>query len=108
MNKSVIIPKHSIQDFLYNTEFNEDTENLIISSSSSDEEDLNMSLATDKCSVRDAILKSLKKKKKSDESQSSGKKCFENAELKSAIQWQLKNDLINNVTSPEIKVCKVS
>ena len=63
-----------------------DTENLIISpSDSGDDIDPNQSLATDKCSVRDEILKSLKKKKKSDDDSSSGKKIFEDAEKKFAI-----------------------
>jgi hypothetical protein len=53
-----------VQNYLYNSDFIEDTENLIISpSSSGDEQDPNMSLATEKCSLRDAIIKSLKKKK---------------------------------------------
>ena len=70
---------------MYNSDFIEDTENLIISpSSSGDEQDPNMSLATEKCSLRDAIIKSLKKKKS--ESSSSSKKIFENAEQKYAIQ----------------------
>ena len=87
-------------------EFLEDTENLVISPSSSDSGDqVNQSLLTDKCSVRDAIIKSLKKKRDSPEEKKSG--IFDNAEQKYAIEWQLKKDM-DSAISPDIRVCKVT
>jgi len=67
-------------------EFLDDTENLIISPSSSEDEDLDQTVQTDKCTVRDKIIRSLKKKKelesqkKKKEHDPSVKKIFEDAE----------------------------
>jgi hypothetical protein len=72
-----------VQNFLYDQEFMDGTENLIISPSSSDEEDPNETPQTEKGSIHDAIIRSIKKKKS--EGDSSGKKIFDNAEQKLAI-----------------------